>query len=226
MAPPPKPTTRPAFHSLEYVCAFCCERYFAPCIHPVNVTPLGHPSITVTGHRSPSTQHQQSPSLPSPSTQHQPQTMTTCVNPSPLWQVTTIAPPMCPPRPSAAAASPACVMDRSASECTPPSPCPRDSACAAAEPARAPPRHVPITVTNVVSSVDMTCPVDMMDVALRGRNTQFTPRSGQNAVILSQRGGSTATVHASGKVVFMGGHCEASARTSARRHVRHIQTLG
>ena len=83
-----------------------------------------------------------------------------------------------------------------------------------------------ITVTNVVSSVDMTCSVDMMDVALRGRNTQFTPRSGQNAVFLSQRGGSTATVHASGKVVFMGGRCEASARTSARRHVRSIQTLG
>jgi hypothetical protein len=85
---------------------------------------------------------------------------------------------------------------------------------------------VSVAVTNVVCSVDMGCSVDMMDVALRGRNTEFNKKNGEGGVTLAQRGGSTATVHASGKVVFMGAQSEAAARVSARRHVRSIQKLG
>jgi transcription initiation factor TFIID TATA-box-binding protein len=89
--------------------------------------------------------------------------------------------------------------------------------------------HMPtvsVAVTNVVCSVDMGCSVDMMDVALRGRNTEFNKKNGEGGVTLAQRGGSTATVHASGKVVFMGAQSEAAARVSARKHVRSIQKLG
>eukprot|EP00037_Helgoeca_nana_P017550 m.166288 g.166288 ORF g.166288 m.166288 type:complete len:173 (+) comp24037_c0_seq1:150-668(+) len=83
------------------------------------------------------------------------------------------------------------------------------------------------TITNVVSVVDLGCPINLMDIALRGRNTQYFPRK-QNMVTLARGGAhrSTASVSSSGKVVFMGGTGEVSARISARQHARHLQRLG
>lgn len=89
--------------------------------------------------------------------------------------------------------------------------------------------EIPVTtrVTNVVSMVDVGCPINLEDLAIRGRNTQYFPRS-QNVVTLSRHGlhKSTAMVAPSGKITFMGGTSEMSAKKSARMHVRHIQALG
>jgi len=96
----------------------------------------------------------------------------------------------------------------------------RASSCGSDAPIR-------VSVTNVVASVNTGCAIDLMDVAIRGSNTQYFPRR-QNVVALGRRGqfGSTCNVYPSGKVVLMGATGEWEARKSARRHLRHLQTLG
>eukprot|EP00038_Savillea_parva_P023511 m.41255 g.41255 ORF g.41255 m.41255 type:complete len:238 (-) comp6107_c0_seq1:107-820(-) len=86
---------------------------------------------------------------------------------------------------------------------------------------------VTITISNVVCQVDMGCKIDLMDVALRGHNTEFVPS--KQAVLTLRRKGkypSTARISASGATTVMGSKSEYGAWKSMRKHVRHVQKLG
>uniref|UniRef100_A0A5K3EZ14 TATA-box-binding protein n=1 Tax=Mesocestoides corti TaxID=53468 RepID=A0A5K3EZ14_MESCO len=81
-------------------------------------------------------------------------------------------------------------------------------------------------IYNVVSSVDLGCPIELRKVVLQIRNAEYNPRRFTGCVIRLREPRVTCLLFSSGKLVTTGGRSEESNNLGARKCARVIQKLG
>lgn len=79
---------------------------------------------------------------------------------------------------------------------------------------------------NVVSTVNLACPLDLMKINFRTRNSEYNPSRFSGIVMRIREPHTTALLFKSGKVVITGARNEADSRLAARKYARIIQKLG
>ena len=79
---------------------------------------------------------------------------------------------------------------------------------------------------NIVSTVNLNCPLKLKEIALSARNAEYNPRRFAAVVMRLREPKTTALVFASGKMVCTGAKTEEASRTAARKYARIIQKLG
>ncbi|KAL5103675.1 hypothetical protein TcWFU_003406 [Taenia crassiceps] len=84
-------------------------------------------------------------------------------------------------------------------------------------------RHV---LNNVVSSVDLACPIELRKVVMHIRNAEYNPRRFTGCVIRLREPRVTCLLFSTGKMVTTGGRSEESNNLGARKCARVIQKLG
>ncbi|KAF0987873.1 hypothetical protein HZS_8113 [Henneguya salminicola] len=86
--------------------------------------------------------------------------------------------------------------------------------------------HVEPHIQNIVSTIDLSCKVDLRTIALHARNAEYNPRRFAAVVIRIREPRTTALVFSSGKLVITGSRTEHEARLAARKYARIVQKLG
>lgn len=79
---------------------------------------------------------------------------------------------------------------------------------------------------NIVSTVNLRCPLKLKTIALHARNAEYNPRRFAAVVMRLREPKTTALVFASGKMVCTGAKNEEASRTASRKYARIIQKLG
>jgi transcription initiation factor TFIID TATA-box-binding protein len=86
-------------------------------------------------------------------------------------------------------------------------------------------RLVP-TLQNVVSTVNLACPLDLTEINFRTHNSEDNPSSFSSVVMRIQKPHTTALLFRSGKMVITGVRNEDDSRLADRKCGRIIQKLG
>ena len=79
---------------------------------------------------------------------------------------------------------------------------------------------------NIVSTVNLNCPLNLRNIAQQARNAEYNPRRFAAVVMRLKEPKTTALVFGSGKMVCTGAKDEEASRTAARKYARIIQKLG
>jgi transcription initiation factor TFIID TATA-box-binding protein len=79
---------------------------------------------------------------------------------------------------------------------------------------------------NVVSTVNLACPLDLMKINFRTRNSEYNPSRFSGIVMRIREPHTTALLFRSGKMVVTGARNEVDSRLAARKYARIIQKLG
>lgn len=80
--------------------------------------------------------------------------------------------------------------------------------------------------SNVVSSVDLACPIELRKVVLYIRNAEYNPRRFPGCVIRIREPRVTCLLFSTGKLVTTGGRSEELNNLGARKCARVVQKLG
>ncbi|KAM3188416.1 hypothetical protein ACTXT7_000390 [Hymenolepis weldensis] len=80
--------------------------------------------------------------------------------------------------------------------------------------------------TNVVSSVDLACPIELRKVVMFIRNAEYNPKRFTGCVIRLREPRVTCLLFSTGKMVTTGGRSEEANNLGARKCARVIQKLG
>ncbi|KAL0484720.1 transcription initiation factor TFIID TATA-box-binding protein [Acrasis kona] len=83
-----------------------------------------------------------------------------------------------------------------------------------------------LTITNVVSSVDLKCKIDLKTVALHMRNAEYNPKKFSGAVMRLAAPKSCGILFASGRLNCTGCKNEEDSRLACRKFARILQLLG
>uniref|UniRef100_A0A672I569 TATA box binding protein like 2 n=1 Tax=Salarias fasciatus TaxID=181472 RepID=A0A672I569_SALFA len=84
-----------------------------------------------------------------------------------------------------------------------------------------------LSFLNIVSTVNLGCPLDLKFIALQARNAEYNPKVRFAAVIMRIREPrTTALIFSSGKMVCTGAKSEEQSRLAARKYARVVQKLG
>ncbi|CAF4115546.1 unnamed protein product [Rotaria sp. Silwood2] len=81
------------------------------------------------------------------------------------------------------------------------------------------------TLQNVISTVDLSCPLDLKRISLQVRNAEYNPKRFAAVIMRIRRPRTTALIFASGKMVCTGAKSEEDSLEAARRYARVIQKL-
>ncbi|KAM7538529.1 hypothetical protein Aperf_G00000059378 [Anoplocephala perfoliata] len=81
-------------------------------------------------------------------------------------------------------------------------------------------------IYNVVSSVDLACPIELRKVVMFIRNAEYNPKRFTGCVIRLREPRVTCLLFSTGKMVATGGRSEESNNLGARKCARVIQKLG
>ncbi|XP_075533834.1 uncharacterized protein LOC142566828 [Dermacentor variabilis] len=79
---------------------------------------------------------------------------------------------------------------------------------------------------NIVATVNLCCPLDLRQIALRARNAEYNPRRFAAVIMRIREPRTTALLFRSGKIVCTGARSELQARIAARKFARIAQKLG
>ncbi|XP_047119424.1 TATA-box-binding protein 2 [Schistocerca piceifrons] len=82
------------------------------------------------------------------------------------------------------------------------------------------------TLQNVVSTVNLCCELDLMQINFRTRNSEYNPQRFTGIVMRIREPHTTALIFRSGKMVVTGARNEADSRLAARKFARIIEKLG
>ena len=82
-----------------------------------------------------------------------------------------------------------------------------------------------LIIRNIVSTVNLDCPLNLKDIALQARNAEYNPRRFAAVVMRLRKPKTTALVFASGKMVCTGAKTENESRIAARKYARIIQVI-
>jgi len=111
----------------------------------------------------------------------------------------------------------------------PPSPMPQTPMTQLQASTSAPPSMEPGIVPqlqNIVSTVNLGCPLDLKNIALRARNAEYNPKRFAAVIMRIRDPRTTALIFSSGKMVCTGAKSEEDSRLAARKYARIIQKLG
>lgn len=81
-------------------------------------------------------------------------------------------------------------------------------------------------IQNIVSTFVTNCKLNLKDIALRARNTEYNRKRFAAVVMRIKSPRTTALIFSSGKVVVTGAKSEDASRLASRRFARIIQKLG
>lgn len=79
---------------------------------------------------------------------------------------------------------------------------------------------------NIVSTVNLGCPLDLKRIALQARNAEYNPKRFAAVIMRIRSPRTTALIFGSGKMVCTGAKSENDSLQAARRYARVIQKLG
>merc|ERR1711935_663035 len=79
---------------------------------------------------------------------------------------------------------------------------------------------------NIVSTVNLACPLDLKKIALHARNAEYNPKRFAAVIMRIRDPRTTALIFSSGKMVCAGAKSEEDSRLAARKYARIIQKLG
>lgn len=79
---------------------------------------------------------------------------------------------------------------------------------------------------NIVSTVNLGCPLDLKKIALHARNAEYNPKRFAAVIMRIRDPRTTALIFSSGKMVCTGAKSEEHSRLAARKYARIIQKLG
>lgn len=79
---------------------------------------------------------------------------------------------------------------------------------------------------NIVSTVNLSCKLDLKKIALHARNAEYNPKRFAAVIIRIREPRTTALIFSSGKMVCTGAKSEEQSRLAARKYARVIQKLG
>ena len=79
---------------------------------------------------------------------------------------------------------------------------------------------------NIVSTVNLGCPLDLKRIALQARNAEYNPKRFAAVIMRIRSPRTTALIFSSGKMVCTGAKSEEDSLQAARRYARVIQKLG
>ena len=79
---------------------------------------------------------------------------------------------------------------------------------------------------NIVSTVNLACPLDLKRIALNARNAEYNPKRFAAVIMRIRDPRTTALIFSSGKMVCTGAKSEEDSRLAARKYARIIQKLG
>ncbi|XP_067010047.1 uncharacterized protein [Anabrus simplex] len=101
------------------------------------------------------------------------------------------------------------------------------SAMSAMTPVTAGPERplVPI-LQNVVSTVNLSCHLDLMKITFRTRNSEYNPQRFTGMVMRIRHPHTTALIFSSGKMVVTGARNESDSLLAAKKFARIIQKVG
>uniref|UniRef100_A0A8C6LY65 TATA box binding protein like 2 n=1 Tax=Nothobranchius furzeri TaxID=105023 RepID=A0A8C6LY65_NOTFU len=81
-------------------------------------------------------------------------------------------------------------------------------------------------VVNIVSTVNLGCPLDLKFIALQARNAEYNPKRFAAVIMRIREPRTTALIFSSGKMVCTGAKSEEQSRLAARKYARVVQKLG
>lgn len=79
---------------------------------------------------------------------------------------------------------------------------------------------------NIVSTVNLSCKLDLKKIALHARNAEYNPKRFAAVIMRIREPRTTALIFSSGKMVCTGAKSEEQSRLAARKYARVIQKLG
>ena len=79
---------------------------------------------------------------------------------------------------------------------------------------------------NIVSTVNLGCPLDLKRIALQARNAEYNPKRFAAVIMRIRNPRTTALIFGSGKMVCTGAKSEEDSLQAARRYALVIQKLG
>lgn len=82
------------------------------------------------------------------------------------------------------------------------------------------------TLQNLVSTVNLCTKLDLKQIALNCRNTEYNPKRFAAAIMKIRNPKTTALVFGSGKMVCTGAKSEADSKTAAKKFARIIRDVG
>lgn len=83
-----------------------------------------------------------------------------------------------------------------------------------------------LLIRNIVSTVNLTCKLDLKKIALHARNAEYNPKRFAAVIMRIREPRTTALIFSSGKMVCTGAKSEEDSRLAARKYARIIQKLG
>nr|AUY55085.1 TATA binding protein [Nicrophorus orbicollis] len=78
---------------------------------------------------------------------------------------------------------------------------------------------------NIVSTVNLSCKLDLKKIALHARNAEYNPKRFAAVIMRIRDPRTTALIFSSGKMVCTGAKSEEDSRLAARKYARIIQKL-
>ncbi|XP_060030165.1 TATA box-binding protein-like 2 [Erinaceus europaeus] len=79
---------------------------------------------------------------------------------------------------------------------------------------------------NIVSTVNLTCKLDLKKIALHAKNAEYNPKRFAAVIMRIREPRTTALIFSSGKMVCTGAKSEEESRLAARKYARVVQKLG
>lgn len=79
---------------------------------------------------------------------------------------------------------------------------------------------------NVVSTVNLSCTLNLMQIAAKARNAEYNPKRFAAVIMRIREPKTTALIFKSGKMVCTGAKSEADSRIAARKYAKIILKLG
>jgi len=79
---------------------------------------------------------------------------------------------------------------------------------------------------NIVSTVNLSCKLDLKKIALHARNAEYNPKRFAAVIMRIRDPRTTALIFSSGKMVCTGAKSEELSRLAARKYARIVQKLG
>ena len=79
---------------------------------------------------------------------------------------------------------------------------------------------------NIVSTVDLSCRLDLRKIALQARNCEYNPKRFAAVIMRIQEPKSTALIFSSGKMVITGAKTENDSKKASKKFAKTIQKLG
>ena len=79
---------------------------------------------------------------------------------------------------------------------------------------------------NIVSTVNLKCPLDLRDIALKAKNAEYNPKRFAAVIMRIREPKTTSLIFASGKMVCTGARSEEDSKTASKKYAKIMQKLG